>query len=224
MYYEAYSFGMFMLNNKNYLEFVTNPLFIIALFSITGFCYLYLDKPVADFFYQLDIRQQWPILSLITFLGKWQLAALVLLVLAFLFQLYKRESVWRIRLWFLLSCVLICNVIAVIFKIILGRARPDLWFDSQLYGFYWFKFYRPYWSFPSGHTTTVFSIITALGLIFPRHFWWLFIIGLSLVSTRVLLYHHYLSDVLMTIYITIIEVNVIGLAYQMLTQNKPKED
>jgi len=53
-------------------------------------------------------------------------------------------------------------------------------------------------SFPSGHTTAIFSLITPFILYFPLGFWSLFliVIGISVGLSRMVLGLHYPSDVL----------------------------
>ena len=118
------------------------------------------------------------------------------------------------RSWVLLLCVLIPNIISLALKILLGRARPELLFDQSLYGFYGLHFVRPFWSFPSGHTTTVVGLVLGLMLIFPRHFYAFIVAGLLVISTRVFLTDHYLSDVLGTSYLVLFEVGLLSIIFR----------
>ena len=81
-------------------------------------------------------------------------------------------------------------------KYICGRCRPQLLFDGTCYGFTWFSHVWERNSFPSGHTTRIFALSTALALLFRR--WTAFFIGLACLvgAARVLALKHYPSDVL----------------------------
>ncbi|KTD20512.1 phosphatase PAP2 family protein [Legionella israelensis] len=197
-----------MYKPERVFSWMIHPVVIVLYVVALVLCYIYFDKVIAVYFYQMDLRQfAW--LSVVSLLGKWQIASFLLFIIALYFHFFRPKSVWKNRSWFLFLCVIITNILASVLKLVLGRARPDLWIDAHLYGFYWFKFHRPYWSFPSGHTTTIFSLVAGLSIIFPRYLWLFFIAGLCIVSTRILLYHHYLSDVLSTLYLTVIEVGLL---------------
>lgn len=193
---------------KRVFKRMIHPAMIAFYTVIMIICYLYFDRPIALYFYQMDLRQQLSWLAVVSLLGKWQIAVFPLLAAALYFHFFQPNSAWKNRFWFLFLCVFIPNVVGTILKILLGRARPDLWFSSQLYGFYGLKFHRPYWSFPSGHTITIASLASGLTILFPRYVYLFSIAALAVVSTRILLYHHYLSDVLSTLYLTIIAVGL----------------
>jgi len=94
-------------------------------------------------------------------------------------------------------------------KVIFGRARPDMLFNDQLYGFYGLQTHAQFWSFPSGHTTTVMGFVFGLCALFPRHCVAFILTGLIVVSTRILLTHHFLSDVLIASYLALLEVGLL---------------
>ena len=112
-------------------------------------------------------------------------------------------------MWFLWACVLIPNSIALVLKVILGRARPILWFNEHLYGFYGMKFHTAYWSCPSGHTTTAMSLAIALSMIWPRYIYGFLAVGLSVAVSRVMLAQHYFSDVVATSYLVVLELGLL---------------
>ncbi len=49
-----------------------------------------------------------------------------------------------------------------------GRCRPPMFFEDGSYGFTWFSGKYLQNSFPSGHTLRIFSLTTAIALLFPR--------------------------------------------------------
>ena len=106
-------------------------------------------------------------------------------------------------------CLIIPNLICLILKMLLGRARPDLLFLDHSYGFYGLHLTQAkYWSYPSGHTTTIISLLYGIHWIFPRYNRLCILIGVLLISTRVLLNYHYLSDVVATAGLTLLELLV----------------
>ncbi len=184
-------------------------LVILFIFLTVALSYYYFDKPLADFFYQQDLRHKLSFLTPLVILGKWQIILFISGLLMGYFYYIKRDMLFFRRSLFVFTVIFICSAICVILKITLGRARPDLWFEQGLYGFYYFKFHRPYWSFPSGHTTSFFSCMLALAILFPRYAWALLGAGILMALSRILMYHHYLSDVLMAIGLVLLEAGLI---------------
>lgn len=181
------------------------PIVMAYILVIAG-SFFYLDKPVAYFFHAMDLKQQIPLLSWITNLGIGAVDISLLFLFALLFRYVYRNKQWETRCWFLFLCVFIPNLICVVLKLLLGRARPELLFEQSLFGFYGLHANSQFWSFPSGHTTTVMSLIFGLSVVFPRYILAFLVTGFIIIATRVLLTDHYLSDVLATTYLTLIEI------------------
>lgn len=81
-------------------------------------------------------------------------------------------------------------------KWVLGRARPVLDLQAQIYGFSMFSG-EPRWnSMPSGHATTSIALAVCLCLLWPqgRALW--LVLGGVLAASRVMVCAHYLSDIL----------------------------
>ena len=171
--------------------------------------FFYLDKPLAYYFHGLSLNTAFPLLHWVTCLGVGLIYMSAFLVLALFFRYIYRNKTWEARSWFLWLCVLMPNLITLFLKIMLGRARPALLFDDHLYGFYGLHSNSLYWSFPSGHTTTVVGLFLGLGLVFPRYFYGCLLSGLLIISTRVLLTNHYLSDVMATSYLVLLEIGLL---------------
>lgn len=96
----------------------------------------------------------------------------------------------------ILSTTVSSGILVDIVKVIFGRARPQLYADDRLYGFFWGRFDVLYRSFPSGHATTAMAVWLAFALLFPRYRLWLITVGILIASSRVILSQHYLSDIL----------------------------
>ena len=185
------------------------PWIAISYICFIVLSFVYFDKPVAYFFHNLDLKINLPLLSWITKLGIGAVYMIGLLLLALFFRYIHRNKQWEVRSWFLWLCVLGPNLISLVLKVLLGRARPVLLFDEKLYGFFGLHSSSDFWSMPSGHTTTVMGLMFGLSIVFPRYFMAFILSGLVIISTRILLTDHYISDVLVTSYLTLIEVGVL---------------
>jgi membrane-associated phospholipid phosphatase len=188
------------------LTVMTKPLSVIIYFSLVILSFFYLDKPLANYFLHLDLGTNLSIISLITKLGLGIFYLPTFFLLILFFRYIRVNPQWEARAQFLFLCVGLPAIICVFLKIILGRARPDMLFVGQLYGFYGFQMNSYFWSLPSGHTTTIMGTVLGLGILFPRYFYALIIAGLTIAFSRVLLFYHYLSDVLIAIYLTLLEI------------------
>ncbi len=177
---------------------------------LIGICYYTVDQPLAAWLAHQQFAQQWSWLWVLTALGstKPYLVGLLLLALAARFIVPNKR--WEQRFWFLWLCVLLPELICVGLKIGFGRARPELWFSQQLYGFYGLQLNPLFWSFPSGHTTTIMGFALGLSCVFPRYTVGFLVLAGLVVASRVMLLQHYLSDVLMATWLCCIEISVLS--------------
>lgn len=123
----------------------------------------------------------------------------------------SRMSVWTLPLFetFISQCFSVAFV--RITKVLIGRARPDIYIKKGIYGFHGFEWNHHFHSFPSGHTLMIFTLATSLSLAFPRWKTPLFSLATLLALSRVLLTKHYLSDVMGTAAIGIILATIVHL-------------
>lgn len=178
---------------------------VIGLYStLVILAYCFVDQPLAIYFHTLDLRASVPLLQGLTALGKWPIYIVLFSAAGFYFRYVRKNKSMEHNAWLLLACVVLANLAALILKVTLSRARPELLFNSNLFGFFWFKFNDLYWSFPSGHTITVVSVAAGLGVLFPRYFYAVLLCALLVVMTRVFLYFHYLSDVMAGFYLSLL--------------------
>lgn len=168
-----------------------------------------MDKPIAYYFHALDLRHHLPLLSVLTRFGLGAVYVPTFLALALCFRYLVKNPRLEAKAWFLLMCVIVPGLICLLLKMALGRARPRLLLDGQMYGFYGLKWNPNFWSLPSGHTTTIMSVIFGLCILFPRYFYWFILLGIAVALSRVFLSHHYLSDVLFAAYLALIEVGLL---------------
>jgi membrane-associated phospholipid phosphatase len=96
------------------------------------------------------------------------------------------------RLGFIFIAVGLPGLIDTIVKRWIGRARPSALGPFAYEPFAW----RPeFASFPSGHATTAFAALVAIGAVFPRARPALWIYALLIAASRILIAAHYPSDV-----------------------------
>lgn len=197
-------------------HFMKKPWVIVLYAILVVLAYIFIDRSLATYFYQLDLRINIHALNILTAFGQWIGYVLLFLGIALHFRWIRANPVYEMRAWYLLGCLLIANLVCFVVKVALSRARPDLLFASNEFGFYWFKHTKAYWSFPSGHTTTVISLAAGLGVLFPRYFYAILAVALLVAASRVLLYYHYLSDVMTAFYLSVL---VVGFFTQYLKKN-----
>lgn len=97
---------------------------------------------------------------------------------------------------FIFYSVAATGLLAIAFKWSLGRARPKLYEQVGPVRFDFLAFDGTYTSFPSGHSTTVAALATALAFIFPAYRWLIIVAGFWLAFSRVMVGAHYPSDVI----------------------------
>lgn len=137
------------------------------------------------------------VLDPITDLGRseWYLAGGLLAALLFRFVLKRPRPVSAAAL--LVSSVAVAGIALNVLKFVIGRSRPYNLLRTGEYGFVPFKIDYAYNGFPSGHTATVVAVVLSLSFAYPRWRAPLFAAGAVVASTRVLMNHHFMSDVLM---------------------------
>ncbi len=124
----------------------------------------------------------------------------------------KRWSEYRQRLrqyaWcflFLFASIAVSGLLVDILKVVFGRFRPIVFYNTGKYGFTFFKLSpASMLSFPSGHTNTIFAFMTALYLLVPRYRFFYFTIAVLVAASRVIIGAHFLSDVVAGAYLGII--------------------
>jgi membrane-associated phospholipid phosphatase len=98
-----------------------------------------------------------------------------------------------VRIGFIFIAVGLPGLLVTIVKRWIGRVRPSVQGPFAYEPFSW----RPeYASLPSGHTTTAFAALVAIGAIFPRARPFLWGYALLIAASRVAVTAHYSSDVI----------------------------
>lgn len=202
-----------------WLSIILKPWVIVGFLVVIVLSYVYVDRPLALWLYPFDLKKEWPFLYWITCLGITQAYLIILPLIALIASYGLHNKTAGMRVWFVWLCVLFAGTLNLILKLILGRARPELLFDQQLFGFYGWHTQKAFFSFPSGHVTAMTSLMLGLTILFPRYRYAFVIGGLLVISTRVLLTYHYLSDILATMYLTCLEL---GLLFYVVRRWYPK--
>ncbi|RZA19317.1 MAG: phosphatase PAP2 family protein, partial [Proteobacteria bacterium] len=123
-------------------------------------------------------------------------------VLAWLLSLVTRD---RLRQWsrqllvitsFIFLGVGVPSIAATLLKRIIGRARPQEWkaeaplsFNPLNWDAYSFQ------SFPSGHSTTAFSLALTIAFLWPKCFWPMLGFAALVALSRVVIGQHYITDI-----------------------------
>jgi len=164
---------------------------IIAVLIFIVVSFLFYDRSVALYFHRADFFGDF--FQVVTELGR---AEFYLVPSVLLFLIYRKKSpVIKRSTLLMISSVAVSGMLVNILKIIFGRYRPKLLFNQDLYGFAWFQIGYDNASFPSGHSTTVFSGFVALALIWPRYRYFFYAMAVLIAFSRVAIGAHYPSDV-----------------------------
>lgn len=175
------------------------------LMVMMAFSYALIDRPVTLFCKDLnpDVIH---VFGWITELGISTGYLIGFAVLFVYFKFLRRRPLAANRALFFFTAVALSGIIINLIKPLVGRLRPKLLFEANLYGFEPLRIGYEYNSFPSGHATTVFALAAALALVYPR--WQLPLFGFAAVVgfSRIVIGSHYLSDVMAGAYVGIMTV------------------
>lgn len=176
-------------NPRNHWFAATGGIALVGALSFT-----YLDIPTALWFRQFNDTAFHQIFKLVSRFGEsqWYLAGGLLLYVA---MRSKRPGLSATGLLLSLS-VAISGLLTDILKVVLGRARPKLFFREALYGFDFLHFEPAWLSFPSGHSATAFSVAATIWFAAPPYRIYALLWATLIAFSRIALTQHYISDVL----------------------------
>jgi len=105
-------------------------------------------------------------------------------------------AAWAVRIGFVFVAIGLPSLFDTIIKNMIGRARPVVVTGPDVWAYAPFTWHPRYASFPSGHATTAFAALVAIGAIFPqaRALMWIYAVLIAL--SRVVITAHHPSDVI----------------------------
>jgi undecaprenyl-diphosphatase len=101
-----------------------------------------------------------------------------------------------VRVGFLFAAITVPSLFVTIVKRMIGRARPNVGGSLNPLLFDPFAWVPAYAGMPSGHATTAFAVLVAVGTLWPRVRTLLLVYALLIAISRVVVVAHYPSDVL----------------------------
>lgn len=110
---------------------------------------------------------------------------------------------WTKHLVYVCISVSVAIIIADGIKYFLGRFRPVMLLEHNLYGLHFFSSEWALNSTPSGHTVRAFSLLTAASLLYRRCTFIFISVAAIIGASRVAVTDHYPSDVLFGAFIGI---------------------
>jgi membrane-associated phospholipid phosphatase len=99
------------------------------------------------------------------------------------------------RLQFIFCAVAFSNLITEVLKYCIGRGRPFVSGEANVFHFSHFAGNPAYYSFPSGHATTAFALALAVSAVWPQARVAMAIYALIIAMSRLVLLAHHPSDV-----------------------------
>jgi membrane-associated phospholipid phosphatase len=98
-----------------------------------------------------------------------------------------------VRIGYVFLAVGIPGLFVTIVKRWIGRVRPS---EAGPFAYHPFSWDPAYASLPSGHSAAAFSVLVAIGSIFPRARLVLWVYAVTIAMSRVIISAHYTSDVI----------------------------
>jgi undecaprenyl-diphosphatase len=131
----------------------------------------------------------------------WPLGILFLLLAAIPQGLLSRTSqlvlaAVMVRVGFIFMAIGVPSLFTTIVKRVIGRARPFVTGIADPFVYWPFNGTAAYASLPSGHGTTAFAVLVAVGSLWPRYRTILLIYALLIAVSRVVVIAHHPTDVL----------------------------
>jgi undecaprenyl-diphosphatase len=104
-------------------------------------------------------------------------------------------AAFAVRLGFVFAAIGLPSLFATVIKNVIGRGRPFV-AGSDIWAYQPLTWQARYASFPSGHATTAFAALVAIGAIFPQARALMWIYAVLIGFSRVIITAHHPSDVI----------------------------
>jgi undecaprenyl-diphosphatase len=105
-------------------------------------------------------------------------------------------AVLAARFGFLFAAIALPSLFVTIVKRLIGRARPFVGGHDDPFSYAPFIWRPAYASMPSGHATTAVAAAIAIGAVWPRTRWVMWLYALVIMFSRVVVIAHHPSDVI----------------------------
>ncbi|HSX04535.1 MAG TPA: phosphatase PAP2 family protein [Rhabdochlamydiaceae bacterium] len=177
------------------------------------FSYFYLDQPIALYFQHLKPSTR----HLVKLIGNIALPIphiLLWVVIYFFFRFFLKQISMARKAILIAISINLSNVVATLLKNLVGRARPELLFSQNFYGFKMLTFPLSnfYVSFPSSHAATIAALMASLSCCYPRFSPLFFVFAFLISLCRVIIGVHYLSDIIGGMLLGIFAANFVFLS------------
>lgn len=201
---------------------------ILCLLVATAF--MFLDIPILQavhrntnteihsffkFFSQFGMAGDWIYLSVLLYLVPLTSSWFQQRVLKKHIASFHHEK-YAARTLFLLVVLASVGILVHLAKFIVGRSRPEMFLEDGVYSFTPLMFGGRTDSFPSGHSTIAWGGVGALIVLFPKFRIPLFLFGVLVSASRIMLERHYLSDILAGATLSLVVVIVVARIFEYL--------
>lgn len=186
----------------------------VAVVAACAASYLFLDIPMLRMFQSSGLAAFRRLFEVITRLGvstPW----LVLSALAAIwFRYVKKDRTASNTAFFVFASIAVSGLAADLIKFVVGRYRPVMFLNENLYGFRFFSLGYAYNSFPSGHANTITALLLSLYLVFKGPGTAYILVAVPVIMSRVIIGAHFLSDALFGTYLAVLTTFILRAAFE----------
>lgn len=138
------------------------------------------------------------------------------------FRFLSKSKIWTLPFFEIFTAQAFATAFVRIFKVIIGRARPESFLSNPSISFKCFSYNHNFHSFPSGHTIAAFTLAASIALLFPRFQILSLSLAFLLSLSRIFLLDHFLSDLFATAIIGMMIAQMVHLMLQKVTGKKSR--
>ena len=184
---------------KKLFETICITLPIITLLCVPFFYYL--DVSMAIYWaYNRELRNAF---EYVTFFGQGTWYLIISCLLFIFFKVLHKKPLYSNRALFFFTSIAASGLLTNIFKAIFGRYRPVMLFREGLFGFSFFAYEHSLTSFPSGHSAIITAVMMFFYFIYPKYKYIYILIAILVMTSRVILTAHFITDVIFGSYLAI---------------------
>jgi len=190
------------MQNGRFLKNITYSLLIFIPLIVTSI--LFFDRVITDFAYQNNLSK-FLIFKWLTYIPEIIFYFAILIVIILSIKKVFNGKITKIfnQLYIFAVTIIVAVAIKDSLKIIFGRYWPATWVNNNpswisnhAYGFHFFHTGSAYASFPSGHSTIIFTAIAMLWTIYPKLRYLYVIVALAVCVGLLGMCYHFLADII----------------------------